>query len=75
MTQTLDALPPRCTEPHFAGKGKPLHRLFAVNLARSLFRLRPAAYLGALRPQPPKKVTPAASLLLPLLLSNPIKLL
>jgi hypothetical protein len=75
MTRTLDALPHRRTDSHFAGKGNSLHRLSPLILSRSLFRLRPAAYLGALRPQPPKKVTPAASLLLPLLLSNPIKLL
>jgi hypothetical protein len=74
MTRTLDALPPRCTAPHFAGKGKSRHRLSPLIPSCSLFRLRPAAYLGALRPQPPK-VMPGSSLPFPFLLSNPIKLL
>jgi hypothetical protein len=36
---------------------------------------RPAAYLGALRPQPPENTTPKASANPVLLLSNPINLL
>ena len=36
---------------------------------------RPAAYLGALRPQPPENTTPTASVTPVLLLSNPINLL
>jgi len=36
---------------------------------------RPAAYLGAIRPQPPENTTPTASATPVLLLSNPINLL
>jgi hypothetical protein len=36
---------------------------------------RPAAYLGALRPQPPENTTPTAPVTPVLLLSNPINLL
>jgi len=36
---------------------------------------RPAAYLGAIRPQPPKNTTPTASATPAFLLSNPINLL
>jgi len=36
---------------------------------------RPAAYLGAIRPQPPENTTPTASVTSALLLSKPINLL
>ena len=36
---------------------------------------RPAAYLGAVRPQPPENTIPTASVTSVLLLSNPINLL
>ncbi len=38
-------------------------------------RQRPAAYLGAIRPQPPENAMPTASMTPVLLLSNPINLL
>jgi hypothetical protein len=53
MTQALDALPSRQTESHFAGEGNSRRRPVPFVLSPSPFPLRPAAYLGALRPQPP----------------------
>jgi hypothetical protein len=38
-------------------------------------RPRPAAYLGAIRPQSPENATPSASVTTVLILSNPINLL
>jgi hypothetical protein len=58
----------------FAGERKSLCGLLPAILASPLFRLRPAAYLGALRPQPPK-AAPLAPLQSSFLLSNPLKLL
>jgi hypothetical protein len=53
MTQALDALPRGQTKSHFAGDGNSRPGPVPAILSPSPFPLRPAAYLGAIRPQPP----------------------